>query len=42
MSLDHAGVSSILTNNGPRLSDTAFAAVTKEYEDGEEDGKDLD
>ncbi|KIM38489.1 hypothetical protein M413DRAFT_12710 [Hebeloma cylindrosporum] len=41
----HAGVPSTMSQNGPMLSDSAFAAALREYEDDtetEEDGKDVD
>ena len=41
----HAGVPSTMSQNGPMLSDSAFAAALQEYEDDtetEEDGEDVD
>ncbi|KAF8963216.1 hypothetical protein BDZ97DRAFT_1758714 [Flammula alnicola] len=41
----HAGVSSTTSQNGPMLSDSAFTAALREYEEDtetEEDGEDLD
>jgi hypothetical protein len=40
----HAGVPSTLTKNGPMLSEAAFTAAMKEYEDDdetEEDGEEI-
>jgi hypothetical protein len=41
----HAGVPSTITQNGPMLSEAAFVAAMKDYEDDdetEEDGEGID